>query len=144
MNASPATPVTPVGEVMNAPVVTVDRDATLWAAMDTMVGARLRHLAVLDGGRVVGVIEDRDLASVWAMDPLGLKNRHAGEAMSNVDAFVAPGTTVVDAAREMLRRGADALVVVDDEHHPLGMVTGRDLMRALVGHHEGASAMAAD
>ncbi|MFN7916928.1 MAG: CBS domain-containing protein [Vicinamibacterales bacterium] len=52
---------TPVFDVMSTEVVTVAPQATLAACMETMTARRVRHLAVLENGRVVGVISIGDL-----------------------------------------------------------------------------------
>jgi CBS domain-containing protein len=50
-----------VGEVMTAPAVTVEpKDAAL-AALSLMTRRRVRHLPVVDGGRMVGVVSIGDL-----------------------------------------------------------------------------------
>lgn len=50
-----------VGEVMTAPAVTVEpKDAAL-AALSLMTRRRVRHLPVIDGGRMIGVVSIGDL-----------------------------------------------------------------------------------
>ena len=52
---------TTVREVMTAPVVTVRPDQTNEECMALMTQNRLRHLPVVDGGRMVGVVSIGDL-----------------------------------------------------------------------------------
>lgn len=52
---------TRVGSVMSAPLVTIDIAASPHEASDLMAEAGIRHLAVLDGGEVVGMLSVRDL-----------------------------------------------------------------------------------
>ena len=52
---------TPVRAVMSAPVVTIDIGATAHEASDRMAEAGIRHLAVVEGGVVVGLVSVRDL-----------------------------------------------------------------------------------
>ncbi|KJV31623.1 CBS domain-containing protein [Luteibacter yeojuensis] len=52
---------TPVADIMTASVVTVATDATVDDCMRLCTDGRLRHLPVLDGGRVVGVVSIGDL-----------------------------------------------------------------------------------
>ena len=50
-----------VGEAMTAPAVTVEpKDAAL-SALSLMTRRRVRHLPVLDGGRMIGVVSIGDL-----------------------------------------------------------------------------------
>ncbi|MBV8971000.1 MAG: CBS domain-containing protein [Sphingomonadaceae bacterium] len=49
------------GAVMTSPVVTVDPDASIPAAMATMTNRRIRHLPVVAGGALVGLVSIGDL-----------------------------------------------------------------------------------
>ena len=52
---------TPVRDIMTAEVATVGLDDTAQACMQMMTGGRFRHLPVVDGGAVVGVVSIGDL-----------------------------------------------------------------------------------
>ncbi|MGE0580923.1 MAG: CBS domain-containing protein [Steroidobacteraceae bacterium] len=52
---------TPVSQIMSSPVVTVAPDDTVDACMRLVTDKRIRHLPVLDKGRVVGVLSIGDL-----------------------------------------------------------------------------------
>lgn len=52
---------TPVADIMTVSLVTVATDATVDECMRLCTDGRLRHLPVLDGGRVVGVVSIGDL-----------------------------------------------------------------------------------
>ncbi|MGH8738306.1 MAG: CBS domain-containing protein [Burkholderiales bacterium] len=52
---------TPVRDIMTAPVMTVRPDQTNEECMALMTEHRLRHLPVLDGGRMIGVVSIGDL-----------------------------------------------------------------------------------
>jgi len=51
---------TPIAEVMTATPHTIGPEATTLQAMRTMHEHKVRHLAVTDGGRAVGVLSIRD------------------------------------------------------------------------------------
>jgi len=58
-----------VREVMTRPPVTIRWDQTVEAAWTLMRTRKIRHLPVLDdGGRLVGIVTDRDLRQV-VLDP---------------------------------------------------------------------------
>ena len=59
---------TPVAEIMTASVVTVASDATVDECMRLCTDGRLRHLPVLDGDRIVGVVSIGDLVKAVISD----------------------------------------------------------------------------
>ncbi|WP_406289288.1 CBS domain-containing protein [Embleya sp. NBC_00896] len=119
-------------EVMHGPVVAVAARDTLWQAMDCMLTAHLRHVAVVEEGRAVGLLSDRDLASVWALDPLGLKHRTPRDVLGSERPFVAPEVDVIGASERLLEFGIDALLVVDATDRAVGVLTDHDLLGVLV------------
>ena len=50
-----------VGDVMTAPAITVAADHAVIAALALMTRRRIRHLPVVEGGRVIGVVSIGDL-----------------------------------------------------------------------------------
>ena len=52
---------TPVSDIMSSPVKTVAPDVSVRDCMQMMTDGRIRHLAVLDGDRVIGVVSIGDL-----------------------------------------------------------------------------------
>jgi CBS domain-containing protein len=52
---------TPVRDIMSSPVLTVSPDATVQQCMQLVTDKRVRHLPVVEGGRVVGMISIGDL-----------------------------------------------------------------------------------
>jgi CBS domain-containing protein len=55
-----------ISEVMSKDVLTVGPQASLREAAKIMADRWIRHLPVVDGGKVVGVLSQRDLAAVLA------------------------------------------------------------------------------
>lgn len=67
---------TPVSAFMTAAVLTVAPETSLHDAARTMAARWIRHLPVLDDGRVVGVVSQRDLVGIFAalaIDPDGVQ-----------------------------------------------------------------------
>jgi len=52
---------TPVKDVMSYPIISIDIDKTAKDANDLMATRGIRHLAVTDRGKIVGVLSVRDL-----------------------------------------------------------------------------------
>ena len=57
---------TPVAEVMSKDLITVEPGTSLREAARIMTERWIRHLPVLEAGRLVGVVSQRDLAGVLA------------------------------------------------------------------------------
>jgi CBS domain-containing protein len=51
---------TPVSQIMSAPAITVTLEETVQRCMEIMTERRIRHLPVVDGGRMVGMISIGD------------------------------------------------------------------------------------
>lgn len=54
---------TTVEEVMNAPVVTIDPRATAEEGLALMTGKRIRHLPVVENGKLLGLVSIGDLVN---------------------------------------------------------------------------------
>ncbi|MBX7487327.1 CBS domain-containing protein [Qipengyuania sp. GH25] len=66
----------PIGEVMTAPAITVERSATVLDALTLMTKRRIRHLPVVDGETMCGFISIGDLVKA-RLDEI----QHEAEAM---------------------------------------------------------------
>src|SRR5581483_4126817 len=102
-----------VREVMSTDVRTVGPEEAARRAWELMRDRRIRHLPVVDGGRLVGVLSDRDLRAVL-LSP-GLAGATVGELMSEPPVTVTPRTAVEDAASLLVVKKIGCLPVVDEE-----------------------------
>jgi acetoin utilization protein AcuB len=122
-----------VRDILRRPVIAVSGDATLEDAYRSMQEHGIRHLPVLEGEALVGVITDRDLrlaTSALAPSPLS-PGRRVSEVMSRNPQTADPADTIEDAARTMRQRKIGCLPVVDDGR-VVGILTGLDLLDALL------------
>lgn len=125
-----------VRDSMTRELVTVGPETTAAEALTLCRENRIRHLPVLEGGRLVGVISDRDLrAATPALgDPARVEAlqsvRVAGE-MTRDAVTARPEDPIEDAAMAMYERKIGCLPVVDGEDL-VGIVTSSDVLRALV------------
>jgi CBS domain-containing protein len=121
-----------VTTVMSHPVLAVSASGSFPDALHALVTHGLRHLAVVDdAGRCVGLLADRTVAAEWAGSPMAFARRAVAEACGGCQPLVGPTATVATAARTMRHCGTDAVIVVDVEHRPLGILTGGDVLALL-------------
>ena len=59
----------PVERIMTAPAITVERDHQVMGALSLMTKRRIRHLPVVEGGRIVGIVSIGDLVK-YRMDKI--------------------------------------------------------------------------
>jgi CBS domain-containing protein len=64
---------TPVRQVMTRPLKTLDSDAPVLAALHFMLEENIHHLALVEEGRIVGLISSSDLLQHQASSPLYLQ-----------------------------------------------------------------------
>jgi CBS domain-containing protein len=59
----------PVDRIMTAPAITVDRGRQIMSALSLMTQRRIRHLPVVEGGKIVGLVSIGDLVK-YRMDQI--------------------------------------------------------------------------
>jgi acetoin utilization protein AcuB len=113
---------------------TVPPDATVAAALAAMRRGRFRHLPVVAGGELLGVVAHGDLESppgtpVEAAESLG--DRPVAEVMSGQPVTVWPDEPVEVAARLLHEHAIGCLPVVSDDRL-VGILTESDLFAVLL------------
>ena len=126
-------------DLMTAKPITVDPETPMLEAGQRMLRERIRHLVVVDDGRVVGIVTDRDVRlnlpspatslSVWEMNYL-LQQVTVGGVMTTSVIVVDPDRPIAEAARIMMDHKIGALPVVE-EGRLVGIVTESDFVRAM-------------
>ena len=130
-----------IRDIMSAKPTTVDPEMPMLDARRQMADARIRHLVVLEGSRVAGIVTDRDIRlnlpspatslSVWEVNAL-LAKLTVGQVMSRSVIVVEPDRPVAEAARIMIDHKIGALPVMEGGRLA-GIVTESDFVRALAG-----------
>lgn len=101
---------------------------------------RIRHLPVVDGGVLVGIVSDRDVRTALPSpitepdaERVAFLDRTPVEAVMKRDPdSIGPLDTVEDAAKLMRRRRIGALPVVDAHGAVLGILSESDVLDAFV------------
>lgn len=118
---------TVIAEKMTLSPPTIGRHEELARAREVMFEHGLRHLPVLDDGKLVGVLLQRDLHSVEAIACVGARVDSMGEAMVREIYVVAPGELVADVTRTMAHHKYGCAVVVD-RGQVVGILTATDAL----------------
>lgn len=128
----------PVGRVMTTMPVVAPQDMPIDEAQELMLRARVRHLPITNGDRLVDVMTDRDLAQhvtsgqrslVHGAPPVTLC-----EILTGAVPYVCTADTPLDVvARCMVATNTDVAVVVNDRMNVVGIFTAVDALRCVGG-----------
>ena len=135
-----------VKDSMTREVVALSPETTAAEALGLCRERRIRHLPVVEGGRLVGIVSDRDLRS--AAPALGDSDRASAlerigisDVMTRDVVSARPDDPIEVAANRMRERRIGCLPVVEGGEL-VGIITSSDVMEALVylvGAHEPGS-----
>ncbi|MFP4126260.1 MAG: CBS domain-containing protein [Alphaproteobacteria bacterium] len=116
-----------VGDAMRREVVTIDLGAAASVAAQRMRRHDVGCLPVLERGRLVGMVTDRDLVVRGLADTPDLSRCRVSEVMSTGPLTIALERSVEDAFRLMTDTGLRRLLVVDDDARLIGLIAWHDL-----------------
>jgi CBS domain-containing protein len=135
-----ANPTVPVSEIMIKGPVTLKADDILDLANDIMHLGRIRHIPILEGDKVVGVLSQRNLFQSALVTAMGMRPKERKEylkailvrnVMSVPVITVAPDASVKEAARIMVDKKIGCLPVMENDSL-VGLVTESDILRYVV------------
>lgn len=143
MQVSGKAPMLLVKDSMSRQVVALPPQATAGEALALCRERRIRHMPVLEDGRLVGIVSDRDLRSATPAlgDPAraeALGRILISEVMASEVTTALPDDPIEEAANAMREKEIGCLPVVEDENL-VGIISSSDVMEALVylmGAHE--------
>jgi acetoin utilization protein AcuB len=129
-----------VRRIMSTSVVTVAMDDPLARIKDIFDRHGFHHVLVVEQGRLVGVVSDRDLlkalsphlgkASETARDLASLGKR-AHQIMSRNLVTLTADADIHDAIQTFNRGRVSCIPIVDADNRPVGIVSWRDILRAI-------------
>jgi CBS domain-containing protein len=126
-----------VTQIMMGSPVTLGPEDTLDLANDVISLGRIRHIPVVDAGRLVGLLSERDLMGAAASHVFRLKQKSKSALLKSVlirDVMkkrvvtVTPETSIKDAAHLMADKKIGCVPVVS-EGAIVGLVTTTDILR---------------
>jgi CBS domain-containing protein len=129
-----------VRDIMAQNPATLGRNETLDLAEAIMNLGRIRHMPVLDDGKLVGIVSQRDLFRSALIAALGfgrkvtsalVKTIRIKEVMTEKVITISPDASIKDAARLMMDKKIGCLPVVEGDRM-VGLVTETDMLRYVV------------
>lgn len=124
-----------VRDIMTRPVVAIGPDEPIGDVTALMAQRRLRHFPVVEDGRLVGIVSDRDLRTVGGEHPDARPAIGRGDPVRELmtrTVWTAHPLDPIDEAAAMLRsRSIGAMPVMEGEDM-VGIVSAADLLDALV------------
>jgi CBS domain-containing membrane protein len=130
-----------VKEIMVGSPVTLKPEDTLNLANDVISLGRIRHIPVVEDGRLIGLLSERDLIGAAATRIFGLKQKSKSALLKSVlikDVMkkkvitVTAETKIAEAARLMADKKIGCVPVMDDSRL-VGLVTTTDILRYVEG-----------
>jgi len=113
-------------DVMKEQVESISPRESAEAAWTRMRDRRIRHLVVMDSGKVVGVLSDRDVAGAGSLRQI----ESVGDVMTSPVISGYPEMTLRQAANRLRGHSIGCLPVLDDERL-VGILTTTDLLELI-------------
>lgn len=121
---------TPVGEVMSRLPEEIDRRETLGTAVARMAEHHVRHIPVMDGPAVYGVVSGGDLLAAWVRHGNHARETPVADACTRAPLTVSPVDAIGEVAARMMERGVTSALVTDGDLL-VGIFTSTDALRLL-------------
>ena len=120
----------PISRYMTRQPWTIERGATLTAAHQLMRSQLIRHLPVMDSGKLVGIVTERDLHLIETLRDANPDEITVGEAMTEQVYVAAPGDEVAAVVEAMAERKIGSVVVMQGGRVE-GIFTSVDALQVL-------------
>lgn len=131
----------PVSHYMTTQPWTLERDASLREADQLMRAHGIRHLPILEDGRLVGVVSERDLRLLEAAAGASADTTHIDRAMTERP-FIVTGDTALDEVVSIMSEHKYGSVIVMSRDGVEGIFTAVDACRVLAEVLQSATAAA--
>jgi acetoin utilization protein AcuB len=125
-------------DIMTSPIICLPSDSTLLDAWTVMQRKGINHIPVTSvHGTLVGMVSNHDLLpysheleSVNSTGPFS-EHKLAG-IMSSQVLSATPMAEIREIAHTMLDEQVNAIPIIDNSRHPIGILTTSDILRAIV------------
>src|SRR5450631_4383816 len=106
--------------------ITIDPEKKISDALELMKRYRISGVPVTKGGKLVGILTNRDLRFETRLDlPIA-------DVMTKTNLITVPvGTTLEDARKILHQHRVEKLLVVDDQYNLKGLITVKDIQKKI-------------
>lgn len=132
-----------VSEIMSSPAIVVGPEMSVSAASALMRDKNIRHLPVVENGRLIGIVSRGDLREATFSEAVNadtyelhfmLNRLNVGRLMTRRVYTTTPDAPLVHAVELMTEHKIAGLPVVDEAGSVVGIVTESDLLKMLARH----------
>jgi len=134
---------TPVSTIMTKDVITLNRSDTLENAEMLFKKNKIRHIPVVSGGKIIGMLSYTDLLRISFADAVYEEEQEVDTVVYNMFTIeqvmaknlisVNANTTIKEVAEILSKKEFHALPVIDNDTL-VGIVTTTDLINYLIEH----------
>ncbi len=133
-----------VKQVMTKKIITIGADETLSTASEIMDKNHFRHLPVVEGEKLIGILSKTDLLRLGFNDRLGDLETQIGSNLYDVltvgqvmvahPMFIAEETPLAEASKKMIDEQFHALPVVNSDNKLSGIITTSDALNFYISN----------
>lgn len=117
------------------PLRTITPDATVFEALQVLAEHEVGALLVIDGGRLVGIVSERDYTRKVALQGKNSRDIRVSDIMTRDVVVVSPRSRSRECMALMSSRRIRHLPVVDGDQ-PVGMLSIRDILDDIIADQE--------
>jgi CBS domain-containing protein len=110
-------------------VLEVDGSATVLEAITRMVDGNVGSLLVTDGGRLVGIVTERDYLRRVTLEGRDERTTPVREIMSSPIVYTTPESSIEECMAVMTERRIRHLPVLDEQQQVVGVVSIGDVVK---------------
>lgn len=128
-----------VEDIMTTKVFTVEQHDLVDRVFFLIHYEKIRHLPVVEKGKVIGILSDRDLYKalgpknnsnvIEGITEMHVVHKKVQTIMHRGVITIAPEAYASEAATKMVNNRIGALPVVDKDNHLLGIISSTDILR---------------
>jgi acetoin utilization protein AcuB len=120
----------PISRYMTRQPWTIERGATLTAAHELMRSHAIRHLPVMDAGKLVGIVSERDLHLIETLPDADPDEVTVDDAMTETVYVARPTDEVAEVVDRMAAQKLGSVIVMQDRRVE-GIFTSIDALSVL-------------